>query len=38
MGCTSNWGNLPIAIVQTIGLKAPFSGTADVDLGIAYDS
>ena len=31
-------GNLPIAIVQTLGKTLPFNGQADVDLGIAYDT
>ncbi|GAA5912699.1 hypothetical protein JCM6882_005765 [Rhodosporidiobolus microsporus] len=35
--CTwSNWGDLPTSVVQTICASAPFSGTADSDLAIAY--
>ncbi|WWC87859.1 uncharacterized protein L201_002756 [Kwoniella dendrophila CBS 6074] len=35
-GLTSNWGNLPTAIVQTMAKEAPFNPAKDVDLGVAY--
>ncbi|WRT69901.1 uncharacterized protein IL334_006892 [Kwoniella shivajii] len=35
-GLTSNWGNLPTAIVQTMAKEAPFNPAVDVDLGVAY--
>lgn len=38
MGIISNWGNLPTAIIQTVGKDAPFNGTTDVELGVAYVS
>ncbi|GAA5859042.1 hypothetical protein JCM8547_003980 [Rhodosporidiobolus lusitaniae] len=34
----SNWGDLPTSVVQTICASAPFSGTADADLAVAYVS
>ncbi|KAK4685482.1 auxin efflux carrier family protein, partial [Tremellales sp. Uapishka_1] len=36
MGLISNWGNLPTAIVQTMGKSAPFNPDTDVELGVAY--
>jgi len=38
VSASSTAGNLPIAIVQTLGKSSPFNGVADVDLGIAYDA
>ncbi|OCF62002.1 hypothetical protein L486_01668 [Kwoniella mangroviensis CBS 10435] len=35
-GLTSNWGNLPTAIVQTMAKESPFNPAVDVDLGVAY--
>ena len=35
-GGWSNWGDLPTSVVQTICTGAPFNGTADGDLAIAY--
>ncbi|KAI5481397.1 auxin efflux carrier transmembrane protein [Pseudohyphozyma bogoriensis] len=32
----SNWGDLPTAFVSTITLSAPFNGTEDSNLSIAY--
>ncbi|KAI5481774.1 hypothetical protein MNV49_000051 [Pseudohyphozyma bogoriensis] len=32
----SNWGDLPTAVVQALTAEAPFGGTADQDLAIAY--
>ncbi|GAA6003888.1 hypothetical protein JCM10207_006453 [Rhodosporidiobolus poonsookiae] len=34
----SNWGDLPTSVVQTICASAPFQGTADANLAIAYVS
>lgn len=31
-------GNLPIAVVQTVALGAPFNPDQDVELGVAYIS
>ncbi|GFZ47960.1 hypothetical protein JCM24511_05707 [Saitozyma sp. JCM 24511] len=36
MGTVSNWGNLPTAVVNTIGKSLPFDGTEDITLGTAY--
>lgn len=35
MGMLSNWGNIPTAVVQTVGAEAPFQ-EGDVQLGVAY--
>lgn len=36
LGAMSNWGNLPIAVVQSVGTEAPFDPSKDQALGIAY--
>lgn len=36
LGAMSNWGNLPIAVVQSVGTEAPFDPEKDQALGIAY--
>lgn len=36
LGAMSNWGNLPIAVVQSVGTEAPFDPNKDQALGIAY--
>ncbi|KZO97956.1 hypothetical protein CALVIDRAFT_554062 [Calocera viscosa TUFC12733] len=35
-GTMSNWNNLPTAVLMTVFMHAPFSGTADTQLGIAF--
>ncbi|KZT62961.1 hypothetical protein CALCODRAFT_478853 [Calocera cornea HHB12733] len=35
-GAMSNWNNLPTAVLLTVFMHAPFSGTADTQLGIAF--
>ncbi|GAA5954599.1 hypothetical protein JCM21900_006078 [Sporobolomyces salmonicolor] len=32
----SNWGDLPTSVVQTVCASAPFSGTTDANLAVAY--
>lgn len=36
LGAMSNWGNLPIAVVQSVGTETPFDPSKDQALGIAY--
>lgn len=36
LGAMSNWGNLPIAVVQSVGTETPFDPERDQALGIAY--
>lgn len=34
----SNWGNLPVAVVQTVAKNEPFDAATDPMLGVAYVS
>jgi len=35
-GTMSNWNNLPTAVLMTVFMHAPFNGSADTQLGIAF--